>query len=653
MVQEEKIASFYYAQYRENAIHKGKNRGRNGNKSGRLDICRKQCTMLGRELNGLTHTHVKAARLEDFHRQIKNIAAVAFHKNDPVLMMKLRDQLIPTLVKAELCNMSSDRKELVTEKFLGFLRAEKPFWICTHSLDSLCADYSKFEIKEEIMGLVPERPEMEFPEALQKKRHFILHAGPTNCGKTYHALECLKQAEKGIYLGPLRLLALEVYEKMSELLPCSMVTGEESIVQPESRVISATVEMLDTSQEYDIAVIDEAQMIADPERGHSWTRAILGIRADEIHICMSEDAIPVITHLISLCHDTYEIERYHRKTELVCEEEPFSFPEDVRHGDALIVFTKKAVLDIAGRLEKEGMSVSVIYGSLPPQIRRKQVHLFTEKETGVIVSTDAIGMGLNLPVRRIVFMQTDKFDGKETRPLKPAEVKQIAGRAGRYGLYDRGYVTACSPDGLDFIRGQIGTANTELTKVTLGFPHILLDMDEPMNAILQIWKSVQPEPPFEKIDITSILFLYEKAYNVKKEIDGFENKHILFRMLTCSVDIKNKDIIDLWEYYCKTYTADRFLTFPSLQMCSGMGLVKYETYYKMLDLYHQFSVRLGKNMDLPRLEKERENVQNIIMAYLSEDKKEYIRTCKECGKILPIGYRYRICQPCYFLHNRF
>ena len=147
MVQEEKIASFYYAQYRENAIHKGKNRGRNGNKSGRLDICRKQCTMLGRELNGLTHTHVKAARLEDFHRQIKNIAAVAFHKNDPVLMMKLRDQLIPTLVKAELCNMSSDRKELVTEKFLGFLRAEKPFWICTHSLDSLCADYSKFEIK--------------------------------------------------------------------------------------------------------------------------------------------------------------------------------------------------------------------------------------------------------------------------------------------------------------------------------------------------------------------------------------------------------------------------------------------------------------------------------------------------------------------------
>jgi len=55
MVQEEKIASFYYAQYKENAIHKGKNRGRNGNKSGRLDICRKQCTMLGRELNGLTY----------------------------------------------------------------------------------------------------------------------------------------------------------------------------------------------------------------------------------------------------------------------------------------------------------------------------------------------------------------------------------------------------------------------------------------------------------------------------------------------------------------------------------------------------------------------------------------------------------------------
>ena len=50
------------------------------------------------------------------------------------------------------------------------------------------------------------------------KRHFILHIGPTNSGKTFCALERLKTAQNGVYLGPLRLLALEVYEKMKEYL---------------------------------------------------------------------------------------------------------------------------------------------------------------------------------------------------------------------------------------------------------------------------------------------------------------------------------------------------------------------------------------------------------------------------------------------------
>ena len=114
-----------------------------------------------------------------------------------------------------------------------------------------------------------------------------MHVGPTNCGKTYQALERLKTAENGVYLGPLRLLALEVYEKMTDAgIPCTMLTGEECIYQENSRIVSSTIEMLDISGYYDIAVIDEAQMIADEERGHSWTRSILGLKAKEIHICM-------------------------------------------------------------------------------------------------------------------------------------------------------------------------------------------------------------------------------------------------------------------------------------------------------------------------------------------------------------------------------
>ena len=106
---------------------------------------------------------------------------------------------------------------------------------------------------------------------MEMSRHFILHIGPTNSGKTFlHALEYLKNAAHGVYLGPLRLLALEVYEKMKEYgTPCTMLTGQECIEEPHSRVTASTIEMLDIGDKFDIAVIDEAQMVADTDRGHS------------------------------------------------------------------------------------------------------------------------------------------------------------------------------------------------------------------------------------------------------------------------------------------------------------------------------------------------------------------------------------------------
>ena len=199
--------------------------------------------------------------------------------------------------------------------------------ICQKSLRNLARNRAENGIRSQIIGMVPTKPETEFPKALEMKRHFILHIGPTNCGKTYHALESLKQAMNGVYLGPLRLLALEVYEKMNDAgIPCTMLTGEERIYQENSFITASTIEMLDIEQEYDIAVIDEAQMIADPDRGHSWTRAILGVQAKEIHICMSPAAEKVVKHLIALCGDTEETNRYERKTKLLCEETPFGFP---------------------------------------------------------------------------------------------------------------------------------------------------------------------------------------------------------------------------------------------------------------------------------------------------------------------------------------
>ncbi len=641
MVQKEKLVQFYFAQYRDCA-KKLKKKNNEGKKTYDQRIDR-----LLEEMQKKTGK-LSQAHLEEYHRQIRNLAYFAFREDNQIAIMKIRDLMMGELVRLDLAGVAPEDQEMITARFLDFLRDEKPFEICGKTLRNLVKNHADFGVKNEIIGRVPTRPEMEFPQALQMQRRFVLHIGPTNCGKTYQALERLREAQNGVYLGPLRLLALEVYEKMKEAgISCTMLTGEERIYEENSRIISSTVEMLDIDLKYDVAVIDEAQMIADPDRGHSWTRAILGVQAQEVHVCMSPAAEKVVTHLIGLCRDAYEIHRYERKTRLFCEQEPFLFPEDVQEGDALIVFTKRAVLDIAGRLERNGVKASVIYGSLPPEIRRRQIGLFARKETKVVVSTDAIGMGLNLPVRRIVFVQTDKFDGKNTRPLKTAEIRQIAGRAGRFGLYDTGYVSAVGEEELAFIRERFDQMEPDVDHVSLGFPQVLLDMDEPLDAILKIWKSVETEPPFEKISIEEVLFLYEKAYRDRKEIDGFEDKHMLYRMLTCSIDIKNRDIVELWLYYCKTYTADVSLHFPSLMMCTDKGLMRYETFYKMLDLYYQFSVRLGKEIDLERLDQERAKTEETIMLYLSKNKKEYIRKCQFCGALLPLGVSSRMCDRCY------
>lgn len=642
MIQKEKIAQFYYGQYREYAQKiKKKNNGGKKNYDERID-------RLLKELKQCRDGRVSQAHLEEYHRQIRNLVYFALKDHNQVAIMKLRDMMMDQLVRLDLASLKTDEQELITAKFLGYLREAGTYDICEKTLHNILKSYTDVELKNQIIGMVPTRPETEFPKALEMSRRFVLHIGPTNCGKTYQALERLRKAENGVYLGPLRLLALEVYEKMKDAgIPCTMLTGEECIYEEGSRITSSTVEMLDLDRKYDVAVIDEAQMIADSDRGHSWTRAILGVQAEEIHVCMSPAAEEVITHLITLCKDTFEVHRYERKTRLVCEEEPFSFPEDVREGDALIVFTKRMVLDIAGRLERQGIRVSVIYGSLPPEIRRRQIRIFAAGETRIVVSTDAIGMGLNLPVRRIVFIQTDKFDGKNTRPLKTSEILQIAGRAGRFGIYDTGYVNAVGREGLHYIRERFHQEEPKVEHVSLGFPQVLLDMDDPLDAVMTIWKSVEIEPPFEKISIEEILFLYERAYRDRKEIDGFEDKHMLYRMLTCSIDTRNRDVVDLWLYYCKTYTADVSLHFPALMMCSDAGLMRYETFYKLLDLYYQFSVRMGKVIDTRRLEQEREKTEDTIMRYLVKDKKNYIRKCQYCGKPLPFDSSFGVCESCH------
>lgn len=641
MIQKKKLNQFYIEEYERAGRKKSKN-------SVRDSVLQSRVKNLQRAFRRARPYQTNSQVLEDLHRQLKNVAAYAYRKNRRELIEQINTEMIPKLTALDLGLLLEEQREGINGEFLAWLRRTMPEAVCSETLFTLYPKFRRYKVRNRILELVPARPEMEFAEVRELRRHFIFHIGPTNSGKTFQALERLKEAACGVYLGPLRLLALEVYERMNEMgVPCTMRTGQECIEEENSRVTASTIEMADFDENYDIAVIDEAQLVADTDRGHSWTKAVLGLRAEEIHICMSPAAEQVICHLVGLCGDDYEVRRYERKTELICEDRPFVFPDDVREGDALIAFSKKSVLDVAGRLEEAGVSSSVIYGSLPPEIRRRQTRLFNRGKTKVAVATDAIGMGLNLPVRRIVFLQADKFDGTSRRPLRTPEIKQIAGRAGRYGIYDKGYVSAMGEQELEYIRERFEAPEEPLTQVNLGFPQVLLDINAPLDELMKIWYSVTPSEPFVKENIDEALYLYEQAKKCRNMIDGFENKHLFYRMITCPIDIKDRKVVALWLNYCKTWSADVSLERPVLRREKKGGILQYETYYKQLDLYYQFSHRMQKEIDEEWLAAEREKTEIQIMNYLAKGKQNYIARCRYCGKLLPLGSPFQVCDRCY------
>ncbi len=515
--------------------------------------------------------------------------------------------------------------------------------------------YEKFEpvaferLRDIIIENVQINEAMEYAGAFAMERKFILHIGGTNSGKTYSSIERLKEARCGVYAGPLRLLALEIYDKLTEArVPCSMITGEEQYICENSFVVSATVEMVSLRKEYDIAVIDEAQMISDPFRGHVWSRLIMGLKAHEIHICMAPEAEKVIIQLLKECNQSYEVVYHERNTRLTFEQTPFDIEKDIVKGDALILFSKKAVLDVAARLEMMGVRASVIYGNLPPQIRKKQFEMFLHGRTEVVVATDAIGLGVNLPIRRIVFMTTMKFDGRNYRQINQYEIRQIAGRAGRRGLYDEGFVTATSFRDLDKIKKGY-YMDIPLKDIRIGFPTPLLKLDAPLDMLLTEWAEIKPDlKVYKKVDVGELLDKYKVLKSLEQTGFDFGDKENIYALISCDVDAGNKDCMRLWKEYCIIYNKVEELRFPVMSDATGKNTLEIaENYYRLLDLYNQFSTRFGKFRDDRKLENARVMTEATILEELGKSKKSYLRRCNYCGKLLPIGSRFPICDSCY------
>lgn len=247
-----------------------------------------------------------------------------------------------------------------------------------------------------------------YPGARSLRRKIIMHVGPTNSGKTYQALKRLEIAKRGWYGGPLRLLAHEIFNRMNNKgISCNLRTGEEiRIVDNNAPLTASTIEMFSEGSDYDVGVIDEIQMIADPQRGYAWTAALLGLKAKEIHLCGEEAAVPLICRIVEELGEEIEINRYERLTPLTPESEPIWHYQNVQPGDCVVAFSRKAMFHIKEHIElSTGLKCALVYGSLPPETRAMQAELFNNPNSDykIIVATDAIGMGLNLYVSLSLF----------------------------------------------------------------------------------------------------------------------------------------------------------------------------------------------------------------------------------------------------------
>jgi ATP-dependent RNA helicase SUPV3L1/SUV3 len=235
----------------------------------------------------------------------------------------------------------------------------------------------------------------------------------------------------------------------------SLITGEERRIAEDATHVASTVEMLDTKTAVEVAVVDEIQMLADRDRGAAWTAAVCGAPASVVYLVGAPEARRAIEALAQRLECPLEVHVLKRKAPLSMEASPVRKLRNLKRGDAVIAFSRREVLMWRDMITEIGLSAATVYGNLSPEVRRAQAARFREGQADVVVGTDAIAMGLNLPISRIVMTTAIKYNGYEEEEITAALAKQIAGRAGRFGVHEEGFVAGYDDDTHDIMRSLL------------------------------------------------------------------------------------------------------------------------------------------------------------------------------------------------------
>jgi len=491
-----------------------------------------------------------------------------------------------------------------------------------------------------------------FPMARELRRKLTLHIGPTNSGKTYQAMQKLQEADTGYYLAPLRLLALEGYETLKDQgIESSLITGEEQIIDDDATHISSTIEMLNFDVDVDVCVIDEVQMIDDRDRGWAWANAIIGAPAKEIIMTGSVNSKEAVIALAEYLGEELEIIEFKRKNPLTLLDIPTDV-KDVKEGSAIIAFSRRDVLRLKQNFSPY-FSVSVVYGNLSPEVRREEARRFRQKETQILIATDAIAMGMNLPIKTILFSKAEKFDGITQRNLLPSEVHQISGRAGRYGLNEEGYVGALSLDVLKIVKKNFYKEAKSITipfKVMANLEHIKLVgnilEESSLQEILRFFvENMEFNGPFNATNLDDML-------EASAIVDNFDLDIATKYHLACApLTLKSPYIIAAFESYIMALEKKEPVRYvrPSLvgdYAQTADELLRAEDMVKEISLYLWLSYRFDEYfIDEEKARQSRGILNKYIEMTLQQS--QLAQRCKLCGATLPLNSKYAICQSCF------
>lgn len=267
-------------------------------------------------------------------------------------------------------------------------------------------------------------------DGIAERRRITAVLGPTNTGKTHLAIERMMGHETGMIGLPLRLLAREVYDRVAKakgVRNVALITGEEKILPRDARYFICTVEAMPLDRPVEFLAVDEIQLAADRERGHTFTDRLLRARGlSETMMLGSETVRGLIQKLLP---ETHFIVRP-RLSELswTGSKKLTRLPRR----SAIVAFSADRVYEIAELIRRQRGGAAVVMGALSPRTRNAQVALYQSGDVDFLIATDAIGMGLNMEVDHVAFASTFKFDGHQHRALHVTELAQIAGRAGRH-----------------------------------------------------------------------------------------------------------------------------------------------------------------------------------------------------------------------------